>query len=631
MKLCVYDVECYPNFFCVRFKRNDYSWQYVFEISEWVNQAEEICTFITGVKNEGFKQVGFNNVGYDYHLLHLILKMGKFVTHQILYEKNQSIFATQSEDAEPNWNNYIKPSDRLIPQIDLFKIHHFDNKARMTGLKALEFAMQAESIEELPFPPGTVLTYEQSRKVIYYNGTDVGETFNFAQYSLDKIKFREELIQQDPGKDWLNFSDGKIGREFFISRLEKAGVECYTYGGNGRQPKQTPRSQIVLKDAILPYISFETPEFQRVLDFLKSQTIAETKGVFQELTACVKGFDFDFGTGGIHGSLKNKVVESCDKKVLVDIDVKSYYPNLGIRNGFYPEHLGKDFPRIYEELYNLRVAKPKDKYPAENAMLKLALNVPYGDSNSEFSVFYDPLYTMKITLNGQLLLCKLVEMFWEKEPDAELIQINTDGMTFRIDRNKESVLRGVVSEWEQVTKLEMEFATYSKMFIRDVNNYIAVYENGKIKRKGAYEYQMSKDGGTLDWNQDHSSLVVQKVAEQALVYGKPIRETIENWPNLMDFMIRAKVPKSSYLVIELESKEYKLPNLNRVYVAKGGGRLFKWMPPLKKNPDQWRKIGFLSGWGVQVCNDLKVLKNNPLPVDYDYYVRECEKLVFGLE
>lgn len=629
MKLCVYDVECYPNFFSVRFKRNDYPFQYSFEISQWNHQATEIVDFCRNLNDEGFYSVGFNNVSYDYQLLHLILKMQGNINNEILYQKNQSIFESQNDGF--NWNNYIKPSDRMVPQIDLFKINHFDNVARMTGLKALEFAMRAKSIEDLPFPPGTVLSYEQSRQVLFYNGTDVGETENFLQHNLKKIEFRLGLCKDEPGKDWLNFSDGKIGREFFISRLEKANISCYSYGSQGRQPNQTPRKQIVLNDAILPSLNFDTPEFQRVLEFLRSQTITETKGVFQGLTATVNGFDFDFGTGGIHGSLKNTVVESNDEESLIDIDVKSFYPNLGIRNGFYPEHLGPDFPRIYEELYDLRVSKPKKQFPIENAMLKLALNVPYGDSNSPFSVFYDPLYTMKITLNGQLLLCKLVEMVWKRDPDAKIIQINTDGMTFKIKKDRYETLKDVVLEWEQITKLDMEFAIYNKMFIRDVNSYIALYGNGDVKRKGAYDWQMEKDGGTLGWHQDHSSLVVQKVAEKVLVENLPIRETIENWPDIMDFMIRAKVPKTSQLVVETEDQEYNLQSLNRVYVAKGGGRLFKWMPPLKKNPDVWRKIGFLSGWGVQVCNNLDALKNNPLPIDYDYYVRECEKLVLGLE
>ena len=57
---------------------------------------------------------------------------------------------------------------------------------------------------------------------------------------------------------------------------------------------------------------------------------------------------------------------------------------------------------FHEDVYNQR--KSFAKGTAENAMLKLALNSVYGDSNNKYSVFYDPKYTMNITINGQLSL-----------------------------------------------------------------------------------------------------------------------------------------------------------------------------------------------------------------------------------
>ena len=108
-----------------------------------------------------------------------------------------------------------------------------------------------------------------------------------------------------------------------------------------------------------------------------------------------------FGLGGIHGSVESEIVESDGTHVIVDLDVSSFYPNLAISNGFYPAHLGREFCVIYKNLYEQRKTYPKKS--AESAMLKLALNGVYGDSNNQFSVFYDPLYTMTITLNGQLI------------------------------------------------------------------------------------------------------------------------------------------------------------------------------------------------------------------------------------
>ena len=618
MRDFVFDLETYPNIFTMAVEHADAPLRWAFEISDWRDDSRQIIEFLMHLKDTDSRMVGFNSLGFDYPVLHTLIRQGK-ATARNLYDKAQAIIGSQ--DDEGRWNHMVYESDRLVTQIDLFKIHHFDNRARSTSLKVLEFNMRADSVQDLPFPFGTSLTREQAEVLKQYNAHDVAQTKRFYHETRPMIAFREELCVKYPGRDWLNFNDTKIGKDYFIMKLEEAGVPCYDFGPKGRTPRQTKRPQIHLKDAILPWITFEQPEFQRVLEWLKAQTITETKGVFTDLVARVDGFDFVFGTGGIHGSVENEIVEADSEYAVIDLDVSSYYPNLAIKNRFFPEHLGQGFCDIYQHLYEQRKNYPKGS--AENAMLKLALNGVYGDSNNVFSVFYDPLFTMKITLNGQLLLCLLAETLMNLE-GLRLIQINTDGLTIRVPRGLISEVERIRGEWEQMTQLTLEEALYYRMFIRDVNSYIAEYMDGKLKRKGAYEYD-------LEWHQNHSALVVPKAAEKVLVEGAPIRETVENWPDMYDFMLRAKVPRSSYLVIQYPEEwgntDFPIQNTTRYYVAKGGGRLYKWMPPLAKKPDQWRRIGVESGWGVCVCNDIK---DATAPVDFDYYIREVEKITLCL-
>jgi hypothetical protein len=149
------------------------------------------------------------------------------------------------------------------------------------------------------------------------------------------------------------------------------------------------------------------------------------------------------------------------------------------------------------------------------------------------------------------------------------------------------------------------------MFIRDVNNYIAETVDGKRKFKGAYMYKRG-------WHQDHSAMVIPKVAEKVLLDGAPIRETVINWPDKMDFMLKVKVPRTSHLMID----DKPLQRITRYYVSTEGGSLFKWMPPLK-GKTEWRKIGVECGWKVTPCNDIK---DAVAPIDYEYYIQEVEKL-----
>lgn len=605
----VYDIETYPNVFTLALEHTEVPLRWAFEISPWRNDSKEIIAFLQYLKDQNARMVGYNNLGFDYPVLHTLIRMGHSDA-RTLYNKAMAIIDSQDDD---KFVHMVKPGDRFVEQIDLFKIHHFDNKARATSLKSLEFNMRANSIQDLPFKVGTELTQEQAQVLKQYNAHDVAMTKVFYAHTKDMIAFREKMCQLYPGRDWINYNDTKIGKEFFTLKLEEAGVSCYEYGSSGRTPRQTKRPVIHLKDAILPWISFEQPEFTRILEWLKAQSITETKGVFNDVTATVNGFTFVFGLGGIHGSIESEIVESTADAVIVDLDVSSFYPNLAIANGFFPEHLGKEFCFIYKNLYEQRKTYPKKS--AESAMLKLALNGVYGDSNNPYSVFYDPLYTMKTTLNGQLLLCVLAEGLMHIE-GLKLIQVNTDGLTVQVPRDNKWMVDTARAAWESRTGLQLEEAIYSHMFIRDVNNYIARYEDGSVKRKGAYEYKMG-------WHQNAGGLVIPKVAEKVLIDGAPIRETVENWPDVMDFMLRTKVPRSSYL----QWGDDRAQNISRYVIAKGGKPLRKWMPPLK-GKTEWRCIGVESGWLVHICNEIKDAEG--VQIDYEWYIQEVEKLVLQL-
>ena len=611
----VYDCETYPNVFTLAVEHAEAPLHWMFEISDLRNDSRQIVEFLQFLKDTDSRMVGFNNLGFDYPVIHTLVRMGQSDANT-LYQKAMAIINSQDEDGS-KWTHMVKPSDQFVQQIDLFKIHHFDNRARSTSLKVLEFNMRSDSIEDLPFPVGTVLNREQIEVLKSYNKHDVAQTKAFYHHTLDMIHFREELTRKY-ARDFMNHNDTKIGKDYFTMKLEEAGVACYDFGPKGRTPRQTKRPVIHLKDAILPWINFEHPEFNRVMNWLKAQTITETKGVFTDLTATVNGFTFVFGLGGIHGSVESEVIESDGEYVIVDLDVTSYYPNLAITNGFHPAHLGKEFVSIYKHLFEQRKQYPKKS--AESAMLKLALNGVYGDSNNQFSIFYDPLFTMSITLNGQLLLCLLAEGLMHI-PGLRIIQVNTDGLTVRVPRSHKMLVDLARAAWQSRTGLNLEEAVYKAMMIRDVNSYIGVFEDGSTKRKGAYEYKVG-------WHQNAGGLVVPKVAEKVLVEGAPIRETVEQWPDIMDFMLRTKVPRSSHLAIEWDNQPpQKIQNITRYYISEGGGRLFKYMPPLK-GKTEWRKIGVESGWGVQVCNDIADAGKSP--VDFDYYVREVEKLCLGL-
>ena len=203
--------------------------------------------------------------------------------------------------------------------------------------------------------------------------------------------------------------------------------------------------------------------------------------------------------------------------------------------------------------------------------------------------------------------------------DVQMIQANTDGITVKCKRNKLDQLTEVTKWWENITLLELERNDYSKMIIRDVNNYLAIYDGTtKVKRKGAYEYD------DLGWHQNHSALIIPKAAEAVLVHGATLEEYIKGHKDKWDFMLRTKVPRSSRLVLVMEDgAEFPQQNICRYYPCKDGGNLVKIMPPLE-GKDEERRIGIDKQWKVRTCNDISKFEWD---IDYDYYIAEASKLI----
>ena len=560
----IFDIETYPNTFTFAAVYSNGKGMRAFEISDRKNEVEDLLDFFRKVKSAGHRFVGFNNNNFDYPVIHHILQKARKVhgtdkklkiTVKELYDVAMKLINSSKEN---KFGSAIKEKDVVIPQVDLFKIHHFDNKARSTSLKMLEYNMRSTNIEDLPYPVGMMLNDAQKDVLIKYNKHDVMETLKFYWYSYESLKLRAELTTQF-GFDCTNFNDTKIGKELFIRTLEKeAPGSCYRKTEFGKEVRQTKRDKIVIKNCLFPYIKFDRTEFQAVHKWFQTQVITETKGVFSDLmehqlsdvakyaemvikkkklgnqadctkygfddfkgtrsktffpkeeqiaelkkeqpmgwieekelkspkgaksyywcwnvaetlNVVINGFRYDYGVGGIHGATQG-TIRSTEKRKIRTLDVASYYPNMAIANQIYPEHLGKTFCKVYSDLYEQRKATPKGS--AANAALKLALNGVYGDSNNEFSPLLDPAYTMAITIGGQLSLCMLMEKLID-HCDARIIMCNTDGFEYIIDVDKFDEADKWVKWWEDLTKLQMEGASYSAMYIRDVNSYVAIKE-----------------------------------------------------------------------------------------------------------------------------------------------------------
>lgn len=669
----VYDIETFPNTFTCSFSDGS-----VFEISWRKNEVNELIEFMGHLT----EMIGFNNVSFDYPVMDFIIQNRNDIGPEKIYGKVESIISTPFND---RFQHRIWPKNRCVPQMDLMLIHHFDNVNRATSLKALEFAMRSEKVLDLPFPLGKYLTSDEIDTLIEYNKYDVEQTEKFLARSQSKIRFRREVSKMLSG-DVLNFSDIKIGTQYFISKL---GLNGQGYSGDVTQTPRKPPFKamkfpkvehldqdavdvyniglpvefhlpdkperedheetanqksidkwikecekkhklnltaiwVPVKEILFDYISFSHLALSKVLNFFSTLNITHTKDAFHFVSS-VGGVELHFGAGGVHGSISNKIVHSTEDKVVRDIDATSYYANVAIKNGLKPEHLPDSFCQIFSGMDSDR--QEYDKGTAINSILKQAMVGVFGNSKNKYSPFLDPQYTMTVTINGQLLICMLLDLLLCHK-DVELIQANTDGLTIRHPRHLTGWVEDVEGWWTKLTRIELESVIYKSIYIRDVGSYIALFDDGKVKRKGAYIYDVSS--GELDWNKSHSTLVVRKAAEAFLVDGKSIEEFVKHHDDIYDFMMLGKANRGcSLALVDASGNEETQSQIMRFYISTNGRHLMKHMPPLARTPDKKRVNCYqgTKGWLVTECNDMSSFAGG---IDYSYYIEKAHKLVDGM-
>ncbi len=574
----VYDIETTVVAFTMNVQGLYSDLDMTFEISIHRDDRVALLAWFEHWKQNQTLMFGFNNIEFDYPVLHFIFTNPDCSVAEI-YEAAQERINDHTHFGT-TWQN-----DRFAPQCDPYKIMHFDNQAKRTSLKALQFAMRSESVLEMPLPFDEPLTSDQVLDtLIPYNKHDVAETKKFVLFIIKHIQFRIELIETGLIKgDVLNMNDTKIGSKYVEQRL--GDKLCYTWESGRKQPRQTIRERVALNDIIFPYVEFENPEFARVLTWMRGQVLSldeiterlKTKGVFAGIHASVGGVDFHFGTGGIHASVSAQRFASDADFAIVDIDVAGMYPANMVANGLHPEHLGEKFVEVFSGLPVER-AKYKKGTP-QNALFKLGGNGTFGNMGNLHSVFLDPQCLLATTVNGQLAIAMLAE--WLLTVDTlQIIQANTDGITYRVHRSRMQHAEIIRNIWMRRTRLVLEEALYSRMWIRDVNNYIAEPLKGDLKMKGAYWFPRNFPDDISycsppAWHKDYSNQIVIMAAVAHMVEGVDIERYIYAHQDKYDFMCRAKVDRSSRLMIGDQGQQ----RICRYYLATNGGPMRKISPP----------------------------------------------------
>ena len=467
MNIWCYDIEIYPNLFTVGFENMDTGERFIFEITERIDHGPYLWNFLQFLIRSRAKMVGYNNLRFDYVLIHEFLTIGAVrpVTALDMYLKGQAIIDAKHGD----WTHSVAEWHHLIQQVDMMVLNGFKGP-RATSLKKLEIAMRSTNVKDLPIKPGEHVPRDQIEGMITYMCWDISETAKFAKKTWDNVEFRQSLDDKLGGRrSRINWDDVRIGSEYLLDELRASGVRTHM---NRKAIQTTWPDGIVLADILLP-VEFDDPGLQGIYRFFQSATVLpdKIKGFFADLSATVGGLKMDFGTGGLHGAIPHTTFRATGDRIIQLRDVVSYYPRIAVANGWYPTHLGPIFTEKYDDLFQQR--KQHKKGTPENLLFKLGLNGSFGKTGDKYSPLRDESYMLKVTINGQLLLARLTEVLM-RIASLTVIQVNTDGVAYICDKADEPQADAICEWWEQITGLSLGTENYSLFAQRDVNNYFAI-------------------------------------------------------------------------------------------------------------------------------------------------------------
>tara|TARA_R110000824_G_scaffold293756_2_gene482046 strand:- start:941 stop:2824 length:1884 start_codon:yes stop_codon:yes gene_type:complete len=610
------DYETLSNCFVAVFKHYKTDETYIFSVCKIQNDYDKFIEFLKQNIENNEWHISYNGLAFDAQITHNVIKDhdnlklmdGESIAEEIYSYAQEAIKRSNNREFQqfPEWEMTIK-------QIDVFKLNHWDNVAKMSSLKWIQYSMDWDNIIDMPIEHTTSINQQkQLDLIIKYCINDVESTKAIFEKSKPLITLRKNLTDQY-NINLYSASEPRISKELFAYYLSKElSIPKWEL-----KKLRTFRNVIKIKDLILDYIKFETPEFNNLLEKFKTVEINpnQTKGGFK-YSVVYKGVKTHFGLGGAHGCSKSGVYESDNENVIMSSDVTSFYPNLAIMNKIAPAHLDqKAFCDLYEWFFTERKKIPKSD--PMNYVYKIILNSTYGLSNDKNSFLYDPQFTMFITVNGQLTLMMLYEMIMEAIPEATPLLQNTDGIETIIPRSAKEKYLKVCARWERITDLKLEHDEYKKIILADVNNYIAIDDNNKAKCKGRFEFE------NLALHKNKSKLIIPKAIYAYFIDGILPEYTIKHNKNILDYCIGGKSKgvwkQIAIFIKDGQAQEDELQKINRYYISNKGKKI------IKRNPDG-REIQLEAGqWLQTIYNDQNIIPWEDYDINEKYYLNAIEK------
>lgn len=612
----IFDIEVYPNYFLASFEDAATGKVLEFELSPWKRFDTHKLKWLL----ENACTVGFNSINYDLCIAALACAG---CNNSALYHATLDLIL-----------NGMRPNDVLRQhRIKKLAVNHIDLievAPLRANLKIYGGRLHSKRMQDLPFRPGTVLSYHQALIVRYYNiMADLKATKLVRESLQPQILLRYEM-SNEYRIDLRSKSDAQVAEAVIIDEITRL---------NGLRPHQpTIEPGTTYQYRVPTNMVFQTELMQWVLqtvasaDFIVAEHGAVTlPPVIGDMNIKIGRMTYQMGIGGLHSTEKKAIHYSDQNYTLRDRDATSFYPFIILNQGLYPSHLGPNFLRVYRSIVDRRIAAKAAGYKNTAESLKITINGSFGKLGSMFSVLYAPDLLFQVTISGQLYLLMMIEQM--ELNGIEVISANTDGVVMRVAKTHEHIYQAIIAWWEKQTGFGTEEVEYLGLFSRDVNNYIAVKapdKNGviKTKNKGAFANPWADNSKIEErFHKNPANQICIDAIEAFLTKGTPIDHTIRNSTDITKFVtvrtVKGEHDGSGGAVmctyVDSEKTTY--------YEFLGKSIRWYYSTARKGQEIVYSKNGnrVPRSDGAMPCLDLP--EQFPLDIDFDWYVEEATNIL----
>lgn len=504
MGIVVYDIEVFKHDWIIVF--------YDVSKNEWTVVHNDNPAVLKYMSQPGSIFCGFNNKFYDNYIAKAICCGAD---NTVVKQINDFIIIQERN----GWEHYFLRQNRFW--FDSFDL--MDDTQVGTSLKHIEAHLGMDIEEtEVDFNIDRPLTEEEIKRTIHYCMHDVKATAKLLTLRKNYLECKITLGSMcstplSPAKA-LYLTNARLTAKY----LDATYVQRY----DGREyvyPENLNRS--VIPQPILDF-------FNQILDM----RIPDDELFKRKLEITIGGCPCTYAWGGVHGSLTQYHEKATATRVIQNRDVSSLYPSLLIKYHYISRNCAD--PLKYEHTYYERLeAKHCGNKRVANT-LKNPLNVTSGAMDQPTNDLYDPRNARSMRISGQLFLTALVVVLLEQCPSFKLINFNTDGLMYSVDKAELPLVDKICDEWQRITAFELETDEILECFIKDVNNLLFLDTDGHIKTVGGYlNYGIAEKGA---WKINNDYTIVKDAVIAHFAHGVPVEDTINGCNDIFKFQIIAK-------------------------------------------------------------------------------------------